>query len=151
MCILYHPSVHSHSHFVTASVYLNLVLLQPVPPFFSLPRFPVPSMLLPNLRAVYLTCQTFSKFLFQVCFTNTLLSSLLVKVQVYDSISRLVCSWSKQVLKVKDDDLIPANPDILDGVDDLMQLSYLNEPSVLYNLQYRYDRDLIYVCTDLPN
>ena len=40
---------------------------------------------------------------------------------------------------------IPANPDILDGVDDLMQLSYLNEPSVLYNLQYRYDRDLIYV------
>lgn len=49
-----------------------------------------------------------------------------------------------KVLKVKDDDLIPANPDILDGVDDLMQLSYLNEPSVLYNLQYRYDRDLIY-------
>lgn len=41
--------------------------------------------------------------------------------------------------------LIPANPDILDGVDDLMQLSYLNEPSVLYNLQYRYDRDMIYV------
>lgn len=41
--------------------------------------------------------------------------------------------------------LVPANPDILDGVDDLMQLSYLNEPSVLYNLQYRYDRDMIYV------
>lgn len=43
------------------------------------------------------------------------------------------------------DSLVPANPDILDGVDDLMQLSYLNEPSVLYNLQYRYDRDMIYV------
>lgn len=43
------------------------------------------------------------------------------------------------------DSLTPANPDVLDGVDDLMQLSYLNEPSVLYNLQYRYDRDLIYV------
>lgn len=41
--------------------------------------------------------------------------------------------------------LLPANPDILDGVDDLMQLSYLNEPSVLYNLQYRYNRDVIYV------
>lgn len=41
--------------------------------------------------------------------------------------------------------LIPANPDILDGVDDLMQLSYLNEPSVLFNLQYRYNRDMIYV------
>ncbi|XP_042053293.1 myosin-1-like isoform X1 [Salvia splendens] len=49
-----------------------------------------------------------------------------------------------KVLKVSSETLIPANRDILDGVDDLMQLSYLNEPSVLYNLQYRYDRDLIY-------
>jgi myosin-5 len=46
---------------------------------------------------------------------------------------------------VKTESLVPANPDILDGVDDLMQLSYLNEPSVLYNLQYRYNRDMIYV------
>ncbi|KAK8624668.1 hypothetical protein V6N13_089557 [Hibiscus sabdariffa] len=49
-----------------------------------------------------------------------------------------------KVLKVNSDSLIPANPDILDGVDDLMQLSYLNEPSVLFNLQYRYNRDMIY-------
>ncbi|GER51864.1 myosin-related family protein [Striga asiatica] len=49
-----------------------------------------------------------------------------------------------KVLKVNAKFLVPANPDILDGVDDLMQLSYLNEPSVLYNLQYRYDRDMIY-------
>ncbi|KAK8627115.1 hypothetical protein V6N13_134740 [Hibiscus sabdariffa] len=49
-----------------------------------------------------------------------------------------------KVLKVNSDSLIPANPDILDGVDDLMQLSYLNEPSVLYNLQYRYIQDMIY-------
>ncbi|XP_052204413.1 myosin-1 [Diospyros lotus] len=49
-----------------------------------------------------------------------------------------------KVLKVNSENLLPANPDILDGVDDLMQLSYLNEPSVLYNLQYRYDRDVIY-------
>ena len=53
-------------------------------------------------------------------------------------------------------ELIPANPDILDGVDDLIQLSYLNEPSVLYNLRYRYSRDMIYVsmiwsfCSCLP-
>ncbi|ONM05605.1 myosin1 [Zea mays] len=26
-----------------------------------------------------------------------------------------------------------------------MQLSYLSEPSVLYNLQYRYSKDMIYV------
>ncbi|XP_061973426.1 myosin-1-like isoform X1 [Populus nigra] len=49
-----------------------------------------------------------------------------------------------KVLRVKTESLVPANPDILDGVDDLMQLSYLNEPSVLYNLQYRYNRDMIY-------
>ncbi|KAG5397307.1 hypothetical protein IGI04_019121, partial [Brassica rapa subsp. trilocularis] len=48
------------------------------------------------------------------------------------------------VLKVISETLVPANPDILDGVDDLMQLSYLNEPSVLYNLEYRYNQDMIY-------
>uniref|UniRef100_A0A803MH59 Myosin motor domain-containing protein n=1 Tax=Chenopodium quinoa TaxID=63459 RepID=A0A803MH59_CHEQI len=48
------------------------------------------------------------------------------------------------VIKVLKTDLLPANPDILDGVDDLIQLSYLNEPAVLSNLQYRYSRDLIY-------
>ncbi|CAL1374913.1 unnamed protein product [Linum trigynum] len=49
-----------------------------------------------------------------------------------------------KVLTVKSDSLVPANPDILDGVEDLMQLSYLNEPSVLYDLQYRYNQDMIY-------
>lgn len=49
-----------------------------------------------------------------------------------------------KVLKVNSERLLPANPDILDGVDDLMQLSYLSEPSVLYNLQYRYNQDSIY-------
>ncbi|XAR64014.1 Myosin ATPase [Bertholletia excelsa] len=49
-----------------------------------------------------------------------------------------------KVLKVNSESLLPANPDILDGVDDLMQLSYLNEPSVLFNLQYRYNQDVIY-------
>ncbi|KAF3322324.1 myosin-1-like protein [Carex littledalei] len=49
-----------------------------------------------------------------------------------------------QVVSPKTETLLPANPEILDGVDDLMQLSYLNEPSVLYNLQYRYSRDMIY-------
>ncbi|KAF2285940.1 hypothetical protein GH714_009103 [Hevea brasiliensis] len=33
-------------------------------------------------------------------------------------------------VKVSTADLLPANPDILEGVDDLMKLSYLNEPSV---------------------
>lgn len=44
-------------------------------------------------------------------------------------------------------ELLPANPDILEGVDDLIQLSYLNEPSVLHNLQHRYSHERIYVFT----
>lgn len=48
------------------------------------------------------------------------------------------------VVKVARRELLPANPDILEGVDDLIQLSYLNEPSVLHNLHYRYCHDIIY-------
>lgn len=58
---------------------------------------------------------------------------------------KLTSHLSLQRLKLNTETLLPANPSILDGVDDLMQLSYLNEPSVLYNLQYRYARDIIYV------
>lgn len=53
-------------------------------------------------------------------------------------------------------ELLPANPDALEGVDDLVQLSYLNDPSVLCNLQSRYSQDMIYVsiifscCSCLP-
>ncbi|XP_017701265.2 myosin-1-like isoform X1 [Phoenix dactylifera] len=49
-----------------------------------------------------------------------------------------------KVLRVSVENLLPANPDILDGVDDLIRLSYLNEPSVLHNLEYRCSRDLVY-------
>ncbi|KAM7277865.1 hypothetical protein ACFE04_004999 [Oxalis oulophora] len=56
-----------------------------------------------------------------------------------------VLLYSKNVVKVPIGELVPANPDILEGVDDLIQLSYLNEPSVLHNLGHRYTRDLIYV------
>ncbi|KAL8138040.1 hypothetical protein V2J09_004041 [Rumex salicifolius] len=51
---------------------------------------------------------------------------------------------NRKVIKVEADCLLPANPDILDGVDDLMQLSYLHEPSVLHNIQFRYNQDMIY-------
>lgn len=49
-------------------------------------------------------------------------------------------------MKVARSEIFPANPDILEGVDDLIQLSYLNEPSVLHNLQFRFSQDIIYVC-----
>lgn len=49
-------------------------------------------------------------------------------------------------MTVSTGELLPANAEILDGVDNLSGLGYLNEPSVLCNLQYRYHRDVIYVC-----
>ncbi|KAL0443487.1 UNVERIFIED_CONTAM: Myosin-2 [Sesamum latifolium] len=48
------------------------------------------------------------------------------------------------VATVPTQELLPANPDILEGVDDLIQLSYLNEPSVLHNLHYRFAQDTVY-------
>ncbi|KAL8239242.1 hypothetical protein R6Q59_015809 [Mikania micrantha] len=48
------------------------------------------------------------------------------------------------VMKVSTGELLPANSEVLDGVNNLVELSYLNEPSVLCNLQYRYHRDVIY-------
>ncbi|KAL4580256.1 hypothetical protein LXL04_016442 [Taraxacum kok-saghyz] len=48
------------------------------------------------------------------------------------------------VMTVSTRDLFPTNTEILDGVNNLVELGYLNEPSVLYNIQYRYQRDVIY-------
>ena len=41
-------------------------------------------------------------------------------------------------------EVFPANPDILEGAEDLTQLSYLNEPSILHDLHHRYGVDDIY-------
>ncbi|KAF1878464.1 hypothetical protein Lal_00047133 [Lupinus albus] len=68
----------------------------------------------------------------------------LVKIITTSGTESVITLSDGKVSKVKDETLVPANPDILDGVDDLMQLSYLNEPSVLYNLQYRYNQNMIY-------
>lgn len=40
--------------------------------------------------------------------------------------------------------LVPANPPLLDGISDLTQLSYLNEPAILYDLFLRHRQDAIY-------
>lgn len=49
-----------------------------------------------------------------------------------------------QVITCKSELLVPANPTILDGVPDLTNLTYLNEPSILHGLNLRYAEDLIY-------
>ncbi|CAK9214046.1 unnamed protein product [Sphagnum jensenii] len=49
-----------------------------------------------------------------------------------------------QIITASSGMLQPANPDILEGVDDLIKLSYLNEPAVLHDLTHRYAQDKIY-------
>ncbi|CAJ1977668.1 unnamed protein product [Sphenostylis stenocarpa] len=53
----------------------------------------------------------------------------LVKIITTSGAESVISLPDGKVLKVKEENLVPANPDILDGVDDLMQLSYLNEPA----------------------
>lgn len=40
--------------------------------------------------------------------------------------------------------IVPANPTVQQAIADLTQLSYLNEPSILDNLNQRYQQDVIY-------
>lgn len=40
--------------------------------------------------------------------------------------------------------VVPANPALLDGVEDLTHLSFLNQPSILHALAQRYGGDAIY-------
>ncbi|KAL1363285.1 hypothetical protein AAHE18_03G139400 [Arachis hypogaea] len=48
------------------------------------------------------------------------------------------------VINVARSEFVPANPKIFEGVDDLMKLCYLNEPSVLHNIKFRHSQDMIY-------
>ncbi|KAM0937017.1 putative myosin ATPase [Dioscorea sansibarensis] len=57
--------------------------------------------------------------------------------------ARILLSDAK-ALTVAVENLLPANPVMLDSADDLIKLSYLNEPSVLHNLKQRYTHDMIY-------
>ncbi|CAF2150248.1 unnamed protein product [Brassica napus] len=66
------------------------------------------------------------------------------KIQSASGDAACVVLSTTEVVEVSMKEILPANPDVLEGVDDLIQLSYLNEPSVLYNLRVRYSQDLIY-------
>ncbi|KAK4255746.1 hypothetical protein QN277_008704 [Acacia crassicarpa] len=66
------------------------------------------------------------------------------KVQSTSKEEAFVLLTNGNVMKVARSELLPANPDILKGVNDLIQLSYLNEPSVLYTLRFRYSQEMIY-------
>ena len=62
-------------------------------------------------------------------------------------------SFLSQTVATKAALLVPANPAILDGVNDLTSLSYLNEPSILHDLQQRYTSDQVCAvsCPKIPH
>eukprot|EP00899_Mesostigma_viride_P019284 jgi/Mesvir1/27357/Mv07168-RA.1 len=63
------------------------------------------------------------------------------------SVDEKTCSLRTEdnmTIDVPESAIVPANPDMLDGVEDLTQLSFLNEPSVLNSLHQRYKDDEIY-------
>ncbi|XP_058089542.1 myosin-1 isoform X2 [Magnolia sinica] len=66
------------------------------------------------------------------------------RIQSISGVDTVISLSDGEVVTVSSENLLPANPDILEGVNDLIQLSYLNEPSVLHNLQYRYSHEKIY-------
>ncbi|AET41516.1 myosin 1 Ecym_8231 [Eremothecium cymbalariae DBVPG len=51
--------------------------------------------------------------------------------------------------EVREDLTAPVNPSTFDKIDDMSELTHLNEPSVLYNLENRYKDDLIYTYSGL--
>lgn len=52
-------------------------------------------------------------------------------------------------MRVKGSEVFKMNPPKFDMAEDLAELSYLNEPSVLYNLRRRYQKELIYTYSGL--
>ncbi|KAI7728978.1 hypothetical protein M8C21_025425 [Ambrosia artemisiifolia] len=68
----------------------------------------------------------------------------LVKIKATMGEEASVMLSDGSALTISTGELLPANTENLDVVDDLVQLCYLNEPSVLHNLKYRYSRDVIY-------
>ncbi|KAK6934327.1 Myosin head, motor domain [Dillenia turbinata] len=48
------------------------------------------------------------------------------------------------VIEASTEELLPANPASFEGIYDLTRLSYLNEPSVLHNLECRFCGDMVY-------
>lgn len=65
-------------------------------------------------------------------------------VVVSKDASSITVSQGGKDVKVKPEALRAMNPRILDGVEDMISLSHLNEAALLHNIQYRYKWDLMY-------
>ncbi|XP_007560415.1 myosin heavy chain, fast skeletal muscle-like [Poecilia latipinna] len=56
---------------------------------------------------------------------------------------------SKKTVTVKEDDIHPRNPPKFDKIEDMVMMTHLNEPCVLYNLKERYASWMIYTYSGL--
>lgn len=56
--------------------------------------------------------------------------------------------WIKQIETFKKDNVCPVNPPKFEKAEDMADLTYLNDASVLHNLRQRYYCKLIYVSTN---
>lgn len=50
-----------------------------------------------------------------------------------------------QTLTVKDEQVFPMNPHKFDKIEDMVMMTHLHEPAVLFNLKKRYAAWMIYV------
>lgn len=50
-----------------------------------------------------------------------------------------------QTLTVRDDQVFPMNPPKFDKIEDMVMMTHLHEPAVLFNLKERYAAWMIYV------
>lgn len=50
-----------------------------------------------------------------------------------------------QTLAVREDQVFPMNPPKFDKIEDMVMMTHLHEPAVLYNLKERYAAWMIYV------
>ncbi|KAH7431352.1 hypothetical protein KP509_08G044300 [Ceratopteris richardii] len=60
-------------------------------------------------------------------------------VQSYDKSTSVLCKFDGQLIDVPIARLLPANPEFLNEVDDLVQLSYVHEPAIFHVLRQRYE------------
>jgi myosin-5 len=76
--------------------------------------------------------------------TSWLLAEITSANQAAGAYDLQLTSSGKAVAGVPAAKLAPANPELQRSIPDLIQLSYLNEPSILCDLNERYQEDEVY-------
>ena len=92
---------------------------------------------------------TFTKARFISDDGTTAKCNLNISDNTNDNDSDQVTTDINTIIEVPLKDVHPVNPSNFDLIDNMSELTYLNEPSVLNNLENRYNHDLIYTYSGL--